>query len=281
MQYIRHRCEVEEYEQLRDGAQSHIIRMEDPSSPLEQGDIITVELVDGTAETFFRRVGSVTAHKDFPQRIRHRAENIGIVIVGLVPVEHGTLRGIFNQTYLTSFELLRYPPEGSFEEQGGDELEGPPVEDVAWRFGEGPYYAPATACPHFADYGLVESMNVHRWPEGSYSITLLVEVGEENKEGTREFGIRESLALVAVEHPDKDADVPWMQEIELQHLMMGTVINENTKEAVAPMPLADVTALRAVPATSDELNEFSQLLSEEEMANLIERSEMPHMEEDH
>ena len=283
MQYIRHRCEDGEYRQLRDGAQSHIIRIEDPASPIEKGDIITVEVMNGTAETFFRRVGSVTTHKDFPQRIRQRAENIGIVIVGLVPVEHGTLKGLFSSTYLMSFELLRNPPldpsEAEAEAEAEAEPEGIPDEYKDWIFGEGPYYAPATACPHFADYGLIDSLNVHRWPEGSYSLTLLLSVSDANEAGTQEFDIKESLVLVAVEHPDKDADVPWMQEIDLQNLMMGTVVNANTKEPVTPMCANDVSALRAEPATKEELADYSELLSEEEMMHLIKRSELPNTQE--
>jgi len=266
-QQLRITCDAEEFRLVEEGLKTFDLMVSNPRNPIVVGDILTIEETsDGeiTGNSISKRISHVTKTGADPELPSEEIAKKGLTIFGFVDADHRTLDSIYSHFFTVSVGIDKFP-------KNVDELPDVPFDKPnTWEVVDGPHFTPAFACPNFlADSSLLENLHIDRWPEGRYSVTLMLYVDFDKEDPPYEVEIVDAIVMVFVDKPDSVMDMQ-LAELHLEAIMNGEAINLEEGKHVEPLTLDGVG--ERVSEGSNEEGDFEgypEILTEQQMKDMI------------
>lgn len=261
VQHLKHSCTPEEFRQYRTGVKTFDLKLNDGVFSLQEGDVLTFEERDPetgelTGEKETKRVGIVLNTKSIENISPEDLVQKGLSIFSLVAEDHYTLRAIYDHSFTVSLGLDRT-----------DEID--PQSGNNWIILGEPSYTPALGCPDFIKEGVLNGLNINKWPIGRYSVTLMLQIDFSKKDQAAEVSIVDVIILVIAESQGSSEEFEFV-EVHPEILMNGRVIDIRTEREVTPLDIDDVEQLMASYMTKEDLQNYPNLISNDEMKKLLE-----------
>ncbi len=265
-QQLRITCTPEEFAAIVKGKKAFEVKVTDPRMPVQVNDLVTIEEVlptgEPTGERLVKRASYVldTLTKDYTAT---EVANRGLTVISFVPPEQGSLASIYDNYFTMSVGVDRYEEE----EEEEDAEEGEPR---TWDISSGPHYTPAFACPPFVEAGVLEKLDIDKWPAGRYSVTLLLHIDFDNEKGPPfEINLEEALAMVFADDPENPVD---MQLVLLDFdalLASGRTISMTSLEKVTPLNPYEVAEREMEPMGQEEVDQHNDLMTKDNLLQYI------------
>lgn len=247
VQHIFRKYTKGEYESVAAGTRAFDICLETDDVQMQVGDLITFQELD--------EEGNPTGN-EITKKVSHRVtkkgpdSDVNLVVLGFVPTEMQTLRSIYNYGYTMDVVI--------------DKEE----DEINYLIHDGPNYSPIISSPEFLDGGILENLNIEKWPKGRYSVTLMVRLDEEKIEEGKPIPIyiADALILLVVADPTEDQIYQGyiFEELDTRALLDGNTISlegENL-EPMLPSEMDDI-AVEQMQQEEGEEEEVVQKLMDE------------------
>ncbi len=272
-QQLRIACSQEEYAAVDEGVKTFELKLTDTRNPIVEGDIVTIEETENgepTGRSSTKKVSYVAKSTDILDASTEEVASRGLTVFGFVSPEHSTLRSVYSGNFTVSVGVDK-SGEVSPEDQHEDR-EFSSLNEKEWSIVEGPAYTPSFACPQLLEDGgdLLDSVRVDKWPEGRYSVTLLVNIDLDKEEPPFQVEILDAIVLVLVDKENVPMGIQ-LAELEMSALLGdGECVSFDTGERVVPLGLDEVSERFAEEVPEGELAGFPDVLSEEQMRMMVQ-----------
>jgi len=274
-QQVRIGCTPEEFEAVRKGDKAFEIKITDPRAPVIQGDLIAVELINPdtgkpSGDRIIKKVTYVTHTKHVEGLASREAIDNGLTILSFAEPEVGSLTAVYSENYTMSIGIDRFNPIPQTDE---DSFGDPRILEII----EGPAYTPALMCPDFMDAGVLDGINIDRWPPGRYSITLMLNIDIDEEKGPPfRIDIIDAIILVFVKHPTNPRDMK-LEPVAIEGLIShGRLVSELDGRPVQALDLDDVAERLMTPMTRDGLDAAGEnsngIITEDELIQIMEEA---------
>jgi len=185
IQNIRRKCSPDLFEAVSSGNRSFDVRID--SEDIQVDDWYTFVDQDNEKNVVPRKVSYVVRTGEWDDETKAEAEKHGVVIVGLLPVEHGTLESFFVDNHVVISMAVD-------KRDGHTEIE----EAVS---------LPAYVAPPVDSHSLADALNVPLWPPGVYTIMVRAEVGEGDNIDLPPMTVKEHIVMVMEKEGEQFARV--------------------------------------------------------------------------
>ena len=271
-QQIRIVCNEEDFARFKNGEKTFEIKLTDPRTPVREGDLVTLEERNAqgalTGASITKKASCVV---DTAKAKIYAPEDVakhGLSVIGFVNPDYATLPSIFDSHFVMSLGIDR---RGHYEDEEDEDL---PEELVAykkapWVISAGPNYVPAHICPPFAKTGMLDSLNVERWPEGRYSLTMMIYVDfDDNKGPPYDIHTTDAFAMTYIADPNVLNGVT-VAMLDFDSLVVdGRTVDGDTYEKVVPLDLPTLGDRMMDPMTAEEAH-GADLLTEDDLLAYI------------
>jgi len=264
VQHLKHACDPEEFEQYKNGTKTFDLKLNDGVFSLREGDLITFEEADPktgelTGRKELKRVGTVVNTATLANVASEEVAEKGLSVFSLVDENHQTLYALYANGFTISVEIDKH-------EEHPDS-----VDEPIWEIVGAPAFTPALSCPDFIHAGALDSLNIHKWPIGKYSVTLLIAANFESQEPPYEMNILDAIIMVVVPIEGNDNDFMFV-ELNAELLTTGMAIALHTGKKVEPLHLDDVYRIMAQPISEEELEDYPDIISDAQMQQLLKEA---------
>lgn len=264
-QQLRITCTPDEFGPLVKGEKAFEVKVTDPRMPVHVNDLVTIEEVlsngEVTGQRLVKKVSYVLNTKTAKNYAATEIAEQGLTLMSFVSPEHGTLASIYDTHFTMSTGIDRF---------GESDAEADELDPRTWDISSGPHYTPAMACPPFMEAGVLEGLNIDKWPTGRYSVTLLLYVDFDKEDGPPyEINLVDALAMVFTEDPADPMDMKMVLLDFGALLADGRTIEMDSFKKVEPLDLYGVSEREMTPMSKEDASQVDGLLTEEDLLQYI------------
>jgi hypothetical protein len=254
-QHLKHYCDEAEFTAYKDGIKAFGIKLNDGEFDLEEGDLVTIiaRNAEGelTGNSITRRISYVLNTKKITNLDSKDLSDKGITIFSFVHEDYRQLDSLFAENFTMSVAIDRHS------------------EGDSWEIVGIPSYTPTLISPEVASSGVLDNLNIDKWPEGKYSVTMLLAVDTSRDEPPYELSVLDLKVLAAAKGSDGSL---LFVDLNPNAILGGHALNIETNEKVTLLSLDDFIEATAQSAPEENSEEYPELFSDEQLRNLIEEA---------